>query len=185
MNAPILASQWPKAKFTVAQIWALIEHHLINADARFELLDGEIVDMSPKGPLHEEVRQAVIDWLVTSASPPLTWLPETTIYLDEKAFLEPDFVIFDRAVPIRELTASEARLVIEVGYESWRYDIGAKAQRYAEHGVQEYWAIHAPSKLTRVHRGPSPAGWADIREIAAGGAVTALCPLSAPLLLSK
>lgn len=185
MNAPTLATAWPKARYTVAQIWGLIEHDLINADARFELIDGEIVDMSPKGPLHEEVRQAIIDWLVASVSSPLTWLPETTLYLDERAFLEPDFVIFDRSLPIRDLTANKLRLVIEVGHESWRYDTVAKAQRYAEHGVYEYWAVHAPSRLTRVHRGASATGWSEVRELAAGEAVVALCAPNAPLTLTK
>jgi hypothetical protein len=37
MTAPVLASQWPKARFTVAQIWALVEKGLLSPDAPFRL----------------------------------------------------------------------------------------------------------------------------------------------------
>lgn len=175
MNAPILASQWPKARYTVAQIWGLIERGIIRPDAKFELLDGEIIPVSPKGPLHEELRQAVIDWLVANITAPLTWLPETTLYLEEKAFLEPDFVVFDRAIAIRDLRPDQVKLAIEVGHESWRYDTNEKAKRYAKHGVQEYWAIQAKTRMIRVHRGPGEPGWAEVRDAPAGEAISPLC----------
>jgi Uma2 family endonuclease len=183
MNAPILPAHWPQSKFTVAEIWALIERGLISPDAKFELLDGEVIPVSPKGPLHEEVRQAVVEWLAGSVAPPLTWMPETTLYLEETAFLEPDFVVFDKSVRVRDLKAHQVKLLIEVAHESWRYDTVEKAQRYSQHGVQEYWAIHAPSRVTRVHRGPGADGWAEVREIAAGESVVALSALRAPLRL--
>jgi Uma2 family endonuclease len=181
MNAPVLASQWPKAKFTVAQIWALIEKGVANPDARFELLDGEVRDMSPKGPLHEDVRRAVNRWIKTLPDT-LDVLAETTLYLDKKNFVEPDYVVFDATLAIRDLTPDKVLLAIEVGHDSWGYDITEKAQRYAKHGVQEYWAIHAPSRLTRVHRGASAAGWADVKEHAAGASLAPLCAPGAALV---
>jgi len=174
MNAPILASAWPKARYTVAQIWGLIERGIVNPDAKFELLDGEVRPVSPKGPLHEGVRILINRWL---AAWPKTFdvLAETTLYLDEASFLEPDYVFFDADTPIAELTPGKVRLAIEVGHSSWPYDSGEKAQRYAEHGVQEYWAIQAETNLIRVHRGPGASGWADVRDVEAGEAISPLC----------
>jgi Uma2 family endonuclease len=184
MNAPILASTWGNAHFTVAQIWALVERGLINEDARFELIDGEIREMSPKGPLHEEVSLAVMAW-IRGLPAELAVLPETTLYLTERLFLEPDYVVFKQGLAVRDLKARDVKLAIEIGHESWPYDIGPKAKRYAEHGVQEYWAIHAPSRMTRIHRDASAKGWSDIRELSAGEAVVALCAPNTPLILSK
>jgi Uma2 family endonuclease len=174
MNAPILASHWPKARYSVAQIWGLIERGIINHDAKFELLDGEIRPVSPKGPLHESIRVLINRWLAT-------WprgfdvLAETTLYLNESSFLEPDYVFFDAGLPIEDLTPARVALAIEVAHSSWEYDTTEKASRYAEHGVQEYWAIDAESRLIRIHRGPSAAGWSDIADIAAGGFVSPVC----------
>ncbi len=183
MNAPVLASQWPKAKFTVAQIWALIEKGVANPDAKFELLDGEVREMSPKGPLHEDVRLAVMKWLATSVHPQLSFLAETTLYLDKTTFVEPDYVVFDAGLAIRDLTPERVLLAIEVGHESWSYDISEKARRYAKHGVQEYWAIHAPTRMTRVHRGANANGWADVKEHTAGASLAPLCAPGAALVL--
>ncbi len=183
MTAPVLASQWPKARFTVAQIWALIEKGLLYPDAKFELLDGEVIPVSPKGPLHEDARRQVMVWLAARLHPRFEFLAETTLYLDDRSFLEPDYVVFEAGLAFKDLSPSKVRLLIEVANDSWPYDIGDKAARYAAHGVQEYWAIHAPSRMIRVHRAPGASGWGDVRDIEAGEAVAPLCAPDATLTL--
>jgi Uma2 family endonuclease len=182
MNAPILASQWPKAKFTVTQIWALIEKGLVNADAKFELIDGGIRDMSPKGPLHEGIRRIINRWIRTLPRE-LDDLAETTLYLDEANFVEPDYILIRRAVSTEEMKASDVLLAIEVADSSWEYDAGEKAARYAAHGVQEYWVVQASTGMTRVHRGPGASGWADTRDVSAGETLVPLCAPDTPLTL--
>jgi Uma2 family endonuclease len=183
MNAPILAAQWAKARFTVAQIWALVEKGMIRPDARFELLHGQVVPMAPKGPLHEQLRQNVMHWLAGALHPHFNCLAETTLYLDAETFVEPDYVIYPTDIEIENLTPPNVLLAIEVSHESWPYDIGEKAMLYATHGVQEYWAIHAPSRLTRIHRGPSAQGWTDVRDVPAGRDISPICAPSAALKL--
>jgi Uma2 family endonuclease len=171
MNAIFPTPGLADRRFTVADIQALVEHGVVREDAKFELVGGEIKPMSPKGPLHEDVRLAVTDWL-REAPKRIVWLAETTLYLDEETFLEPDYVLFDRGVAIADLKATDILLAIEVGDSSWRYDSETKAALYAAHGVQEYWAIHALKRIIRVHRGPGPHGWAEVTDVAAGVAVT-------------
>lgn len=183
MNAPFPHERLRAERFSVAQIWALIEQGVMNEDARYELLDGEIIPMSPKGPLHEDVRRSVKRWLQQSLPSHLEWMAETTLYLDDHSFVEPDFVVFDDAIAIKDLRPADVKLAIEVGDSSWAYDTEDKAVHYARHGIQEYWAIHAPSRMTRVHRGPSASGWAEMREIAAGEKLTPLCAPDAVFVL--
>jgi hypothetical protein len=45
--------------------------------------------------------------------------------------------------------------------------------------VREYWVIHAPTRLSRVHREPGPDGYASLTEHAAD---EVLAPLLAPAL---
>lgn len=182
MNAPVLASDWPKARFTVAQIWALVEKGVIQPDARFELLDGEVKDMSPKGPLHEEVRRAVNLWIKTLPAD-LETLAETTLYLDASSFVEPDYVVFDAGLPMEALTPLNMRLIVEVAHESWAYDSGEKARRYAAAGAAEYWAINAKTREILVHREPNENGWAEIQTIAPGESIAPRFAPSSPLTL--
>ncbi len=170
MNAIYPTPGLKDRRFTVADIQALVEKGVVVEDAKFELVGGEIVPMSPKGPLHEDVRIAVNDWL-RALPHSLVWLAETTLYLDENTYIEPDYAVFDRSVSIRDLKPSDVLLAIEVGDASWRYDSETKAKLYAAHGVQEYWAIHAPTRMVRVHRGPGANGWSEVRDLAVGDCV--------------
>jgi Uma2 family endonuclease len=170
MNAIFPTPGLADRRFTVADIQALVVKGVIREDAKFELVGGDIVPMSPKGPLHEDVRLAVMRWIRGLPSS-IEAIAETTLWLDEHNFLEPDYVLFDRTVAIADLKAADVILAIEVADTSWRYDTETKAALYAKHGVQEYWAIHAPTRMVRVHRGPGANGWAEVREVAAGEAI--------------
>jgi Uma2 family endonuclease len=182
MNAIFPTPGLDKRRFTVADIQALVEKGVVAEDARFELLDGEIIPMSPKGPLHEDVRVVINDW-VRSLPMSLVWIAETTLYLDDRSFVEPDYVFFDRGLAIADLKPGDIRLAIEVGDSSWTYDSKVKAPRYAQGGVQEYWAVNAKTRAIRVHRGPGAENWSDIRDIAPGAQVEALCAPGLPLAL--
>jgi len=173
-----------KRRFTVADIHALVEKGVVNEDARFELLDGEIIPMSPKGPLHESLRVTITDWARTLPFS-LVWIAETTLYLDDRSFVEPDYVFFDRGIAIADLKPADIRLAIEVGAKSWKYDSEIKAPRYASVGVQEYWAVNARKRAVRVHREPTARGWANVRDFQSGDLVEALCAPGLPLLLGE
>lgn len=183
MNAHVSPERLKRARFTVAQILALIEKGVMNEDARFELLDGEIIPMSPKGPLHEGVRQAINRWIKTLPDS-VEWLVETTLYLDRKSFVEPDYVVYEAGLAFEALTPEKVMLAIEVGRSSWTYDTETKAPLYAKLGVHEYWAINAASRMTRVHREPGATGWRDVRDHAAGESIAPLCTPDVALRLS-
>jgi hypothetical protein len=60
-------------------------------------------------------------------------------------------------------------------FSSWNYDITDKAAKYAAFGVGEYWALHAVTRQSRIRRGPSAGGWADVRELVAPARLVPLC----------
>jgi Uma2 family endonuclease len=174
MNAPVPPSAFARERFTVAQIMRLVELGLISEDADFELIDGEITPMTPKGPLHEDVRNALGRW-IRKLPVDIDFLAETTLWLSDDTFVEPDFVLFPASVPIKDLKPSDVLLAIEVADSSLAYDLTVKVPRYAAAGIQEYWVINAAYRTTRVFRGPGPQGWAEVFDVAAGEKVAALC----------
>ena len=92
--------------------------------------------MSPKGPLHEDVRHEVNEWL-RSLPRSLGWLAENTLHLGEEAFVEPDYIIFAARPKVSDMDPSDVLLAIEVADESWQYDTGEKAARYADQMIFE------------------------------------------------
>lgn len=195
MNAPLRPrpefpppEPLPKAprKYTADDIFFWLSTGFVAPDAKFELLDGELIPVSPKERVHEAMRERLEDWLTQSWAASFRIIREHTLKLDNGTLLEPDFLIYDRAARIKDrpLQGADIRLAIEVADSSWSYDTTRKAAKYAQFGIAEYWAIHAVKREARVYRGPKnekagAEGWASIEDIPAGSRFAPLCAAEA------
>jgi len=175
MNAPVLNP--PPRRYTAEDIFYLIDTGLIDRSARFELIDGVLIPMSPKGRHHEVMRERIATWLKQPWAQAFNTLQEHTLQLADGLMLEPDFVVYDatRLIADANLTGPDLRLVIEVADSSLAYDLNTKAPLYAQQGVQEYWVIDAVRRSVRIHRTAVGADWKYVQNVPAGGAVEALC----------
>jgi Uma2 family endonuclease len=172
------AEGFPRRAFTVAEIRQMVEAGIIAEDENFELIDGEIVPMSPKGNQHEVVKAALIRVFATETPPEFRIAVETSLYLDERTFVEPDLCLYPKRILPEDVTGPDVVLAIEVAASSMSYDLGLKAGIYARHGVQELWVVDAESRATWVHREADTEGqWTKVSKIAAG---TVLAPAAFP-----
>jgi Uma2 family endonuclease len=90
--------------------------------------------------------------------------PETTLRLDDSAFLEPDFTIYPRSVHPGDLRGHHVLLAIEIADTSLRYDLGRKIGIYAAYGIPEVWVIDAETLVTHVHRRLGAEGYRERLE---------------------
>jgi Uma2 family endonuclease len=150
---------------------------VMDEDERVELIGGELVPMSPKGNRHEVVKTALLDRWYRVRPEECSLTPETTFRLSDDTYLEPDVVIYPRAIGLKGLTGPIALLVVEIADSSLRYDMGRKAALYASFGVRELWVIDAVKLTARVFQAPSDEGY---RQVADFGASQPLVPLVAP-----
>ena len=157
----------PRRPWTVAEIEAMVAAGIIDEDERFELIGGEVVPMPPKGSAHENVKGEVNTHLQRSTPDDLRVLPETTLRLDDVSFLEPDFCVFPRSVPLERLRGTDVLLAMEISDSSLQYDTGRKIGIYAAYGIAEVWVIDAKRLVTRVHRALGAAGYREIFDAAA------------------
>jgi Uma2 family endonuclease len=170
----------PRRRWSVAEIEAMVAKGIILEDERFELIGGEVVPMSPKGARHETVKKVLQQyWFPKIAGTPIDLITETTLYISEDEFREPDFLFWSRSIPLKDVTAASALLIVEVADTSLDYDLGAKALAYARLGLPELWVINAQTLVTTIHRQPGPAGYADVRD---AGRSELLEPMHAPRL---
>jgi Uma2 family endonuclease len=167
----------PRRRFTVAEVEAMVAAGVMEEDERVELIGGELVPMSPKGSRHEAVKIALVDRLIRTRPDNCTVAQETTFHLSEDTYLEPDVVIYPRAIALTEVSGSNALLVVEIADSSLRYDTGPKAALYASFGIRELWVIDAVRLMTRVFREPAADGYRDARDF---GPQDKLVPLLAP-----
>ena len=164
-----------RRRFTVAELEAMVAAGILDEDERIELIGGEVVPMSPKGNHHELLKIALVRYWAKRAPDNLVLAPETTFRLTPDTYLEPDFVFFDSTTKLKELTAGNALLVVEIADFSYAYDIGRKAALYASFGVPELWVIHAVRLETRIHRKPSQTGYQSMLDALADRCLAPMC----------
>jgi Uma2 family endonuclease len=154
-----------RRRWTVAEIEAIVAAGILGGDERFELIDGEVVPMSPKGIRHEVIKGSLMAHWMKRLPESCKLMQETTFRLSAVSFLEPDFVFFTSTTKLADLKPSNTLLAVEVADTSLRYDTGRKAKLYAAHGVQELWTINADTLQTHVFSKPSEEGYQTRRLI--------------------
>ncbi|WP_394886251.1 Uma2 family endonuclease [Mesorhizobium sp. AaZ16] len=154
----------PRRPWTVAEIEAMVAAGIIEEGERFELIGGEVVPMLPKGGRHEMVKME-LNWHFQRTAPDDLWVAqETTLRLDPKSFLEPDFCVFPRSVTLGELRGHDVLLAVEVADTSLAYDRGRKISVYAAFGIPEVWVIDANSLVTYAYRQLGAEGYRTVLE---------------------
>lgn len=158
----------PRRSFTVAEIRRMVEAGIIAEDENFELIEGEVVPKFSKGNQHEVVKAALSCIFARYARRDLRLAISTSLYLDERTFVEPDLCLYPKRILPEDVQGKDVLLAVEVAASSMAYDRGLKARIYARHGVRELWVVDAATRETWVHREPSPDGqWGSIERIAA------------------
>ena len=167
----------PRRAWTVGEIERMVEVGIIAENERIELIGGEIVPMSPKGAFHETVKMELTQFWPKRRPETVNMVTETTFRIDEKEFLEPDFVFWPRALGIRGLNPEVVQFLVEISDSSLDYDLGRKAAIYASLGIPEYWVINARTLVTRVHRAPANGAYVSQTDMAFDALLTpALLP---------
>jgi Uma2 family endonuclease len=142
----------PRRSWTVADILKMMDAGIIQARERFELIGGEIVPMSPKGVPHETVKKDLSRFWFKAVPPDIDVITETTLYITDRDYLEPDFIFWPRSVGVKDLKPTDILLLVECADSSLSYDLGRKAAMYQALGIRDYWAIDAVRLITHVHR---------------------------------
>jgi Uma2 family endonuclease len=158
------AEGMPRRSWTIADVEAMVAAGIIAEDERFELIGGEVVPMLPKGGRHEMVKVDLNEHFQSIRPRDLRVAQETTLRLDSKTFLEPDFCVYPRTVSAGALRGHHVLLAVEVSDTDLAYDLGRKASIYAAFGIPEIWVVDAKSLVTHVHRQLGAAGYADVFE---------------------
>lgn len=135
---------------------------------RIELLEGVLVEMSPKGWKHEEILAWLTQEFVLALGRRFQVRVQLALTLETTGSApEPDLAVVGPDAP-RPNHPAEALLVVEVAASSLRYDRGVKAAVYAVAGIPEYWVVDVVGELVEVRTRPVGGAFQDVREARAG-----------------
>lgn len=171
--------------WTIAEIEAMQRAGIIGEDERFELIGGEVVPMQAKGGRHEMVKIELNRHFQRVVPDDLSIGQETTLRLDDKSFLEPDFCVFPRSVYPEDMRGYDVVLAVEVSDTSLSYDRGRKIGVYAAYGIPEVWVIDANSLVTHVHRHLGAEGYKTIFEAGPDEEVAAMRAPAVAMCLTR
>jgi Uma2 family endonuclease len=168
-------------RLTLDEYHQLIESGGFDEDARIELIEGLLVDMSPKTREHEKVLRWLNRWLVTACDGERFEVGVGSPLTLERSEPEPDFAVIPRDAPA-PYHPGTAALVIEVSVSSLRYDLLVKSAVYALAAVTEYWVVDLDGRRVVCHREPGPDGvYREVTEVEADGRLTAASVVLPPL----
>jgi Uma2 family endonuclease len=157
---------------TVEEFEALARAEDWDEDTRVELLDGEVVWMSPISDPHAACVKRLnrlfgqcytADQMLVSVQDPIR-IERYDEPQPDVALLRPRPDFYASATP----TPADVLLLVEVSDTTLRNDLGRKARIYASGGVTEYWVVDLRHRLLYVHRSPEHGNYA-VREVLAPG----------------
>lgn len=160
-------------RFTLAQYELLGVAGILDENDRVELINGEIMAMSPTGRRHERcVFQLTL--LLAAAIPRGLFVGvQGPVRLDSGNAPEPDlFVVEDRGPNSPAMTAADVPLVIEVSDSTLAYDAGEKLALYAAARVPEYWIVNLPEATMTRHTAPQGDAYGQVLTARAGETLT-------------
>ena len=141
------------------------EAGVFTGGGRVELIDGEIREMAPMGPLHAGTVNRLAELLITRLAGKANVSVQNPVRLDRHTEPQPDLAVARRRADYysgRHPEADDLLLVIEVADSSVLYDRVEKMPRYAAAGIPEAWLVDAATGTVTAYTGPSPAGY--VRE---------------------
>jgi Uma2 family endonuclease len=167
MNALIPLVQTPtRHRFTVDEVMRMVEVGLIDRDARYELMDGDLIDTPSEGELHLNYKILLNRFFVESVTRDLWVAPDATLHLGPTDAPEPDVYIVAAGVRLKVVDPANVHLVIEIADSSVGYDLGRKAAKYAAYALGEYWVVDVGARCTHVLRTPENGAYQQIASVA-------------------
>jgi len=166
------ADGFPRRRFSVAEVFAMLDQNVLSHDEKFELIEGEFFPMSPKRSTHELIKNYLNRALSRQIDDGLFVGVENTLYLDDWTFVDPDLLLVPSALPSDQIKGRDVLLAVEVAVTTLRYDRDKKAPLYARHGVPLYWLIDGNSWETTVYSAPVNGAWTSVTVVASTDLLT-------------
>lgn len=154
--------------FTIDEFQQIAAAGVFSEDDRFELLEGEIIQMSALGPQHAAcvarlnriLQRMVQDRVIVRVQNPIR-LGESSQPQPDIALVQPREDFYAGGHPEPE----DVLLLVEVSESSLAYDRDVKLPLYARAGIPEVWLVALLPQVVEVYRAPNEDGYGEKRTL--------------------
>lgn len=178
-----MTTQLIKHRFTVEEFHRMAETRILTEDSRVELVEGELIEMTPIGSRHAACVDRLNRLFSKYVGEAAIVRVQNPISLSRHTELQPDLVL---AKPKSDFYA-EAHpgpeailLVVEVAETSLAVDRDVKVPLYAQAGIIEVWLVALLQRTIEVYRDPTSTGYRQVRTV---GPEETLSPIMQPQII--
>jgi hypothetical protein len=153
-----------QTRFTSRDYYRMAETGVLKPDARVELLNGQVFDMSPIGPSHGGAVKRLNDFFANLSHGRWLLAVQDPIALDDYSEPQPDLMLLERAPDFYEKRhpgPDDVFLLIEVSDSTLAFDREEKLPVYGGAGIREVWIINLPDQTVEIYRDPQDGGYAS------------------------
>jgi len=165
MSFAVMTDLLPRHRITVDEYYRMADDGRIAPDARTELIEGEVIEMSRIGSPHA----GTVDRLGYLLGPILGESArirvQHPIHLDNYSEPQPDLAVVlprDDFYRSRHPTPADTYLLIEVSQSTLRLDLKVKVPLYARHQVREVWVVDLENNRIHFFRSPQNGAYTDV-----------------------
>lgn len=169
MAVPLL-----RHRFTVDEYHRMAEAGIFTEDDRVELIEGEIVEMTPIGRRHFLSVTTLNHLLVSAVGERALVSVQNPVHLTRDSEPLPDIAVLRRRPDYREVDVGpdDVLLMIEVADTSVDYDRMVKVPLYGKAGIREVWLVDLPGEHLEAYRCPGAQGYGQVQRFGRGQRVT-------------
>lgn len=162
---------------TVEMFLKMGEVGLFAEEARLELIEGEILEMSPMGPKHARALSRLSRRLQKFDQEVYVW-SQCPVQFSNKSLPMPDIALL--RLPQDEASENhpqleEVLLIVEVADSSLEFDRKKKLSIYAKAAIPEYWIVNLVDKQLEAYQQPMGKKYRSQTLYDPGQTVQALC----------
>jgi Uma2 family endonuclease len=150
-------------RFTRDEYHRMVKAGILHEDSPVELIDGEILEMSPIGRRHKVAVDRLNDIFVPAVRSGAIVRVQSSIVLGDYGEPEPDLVLLRRRDDFyadADETPEDILLIIEVADSSEAHDRQVKVPVYARFNILEVWVASLNGEQIFLYRDPTPNGYA-------------------------
>jgi Uma2 family endonuclease len=160
-----------KRRFTADQFLRMAQVGILCEDDRLELIDGEIVEISPIGLPHRAAVACATRALIMAVGDGAIVQPQGAVRLDLYYEPEPDLVLLKPRSDFyrsRRPDPADVLTLIEVADSSLEYDRDVKAPIYAEAAIPEYWLVDLSASVLWRYLAPGRGVFQSVEQFRRG-----------------
>jgi Uma2 family endonuclease len=169
-----MSVQIARRLFTVAEYNRMGEVGIFTEDTRVELIEGQVVEMSPIGRRHAAcVGRLTNLFSRLLAEKAIVWV-QNPVVLNDYAEPQPDVALLRRREDFYERSLpspGDVLLVVEVADTTLDYDRQIKVPLYARAVISEVWVVNLVDEQVEVYTRPADGAYQSVSRHGRGEAI--------------